>query len=88
MPKATIKVTKLALILQERGMKQTEFKELILSITDKKGKPYIDDIGKDFISHLVTGKKKSYALKTAKLLSLALNLPIDEIVEDDILETA
>jgi DNA-binding Xre family transcriptional regulator len=66
--------TKLELILQERGMSQGDLMRLI---RDKSG----FKIGRDRISKICTGRLKNYTLETAVMISEALEVPVDEIVE-------
>lgn len=64
--------SKLAIILEERNMSQTD---LHLLIFEKTGKT----IGRDRISRMVNNRIKHLTLTTAKLVSKTLELPIDEI---------
>jgi DNA-binding Xre family transcriptional regulator len=66
--------TKIELILSLRNLSQTDLQRLI---QDKSG----FKIGRDRISKIVTGKIKNYTLETAKMISEALNVKIDDIVE-------
>jgi DNA-binding Xre family transcriptional regulator len=66
--------TKLELLLQERGMSQGDLMRLI---RDKSG----FKIGRDRISKICTGRLKNYTLETAVMISEALEIPVDEIVE-------
>lgn len=66
--------TKLELLLQERGMSQGDLMRLI---KDKSG----FKIGRDRISKICTGRLKNYTLETAVMISEALEIPVDEIVE-------
>jgi DNA-binding Xre family transcriptional regulator len=66
--------TKIELILSKRNLSQTDLQRLI---QDKSG----FKIGRDRISKIVTGKIKNYTLETAKMISEALNVKIDDIVE-------
>jgi len=66
--------TKLELILQERGLSQGDLMRLI---RDKSG----FKIGRDRISKICTGRLKNYTLETAVMISEALQVPVDEIVE-------
>ncbi len=66
--------TKLELILQERGLSQGDLMRLI---RDKSG----FKIGRDRISKICTGRLKNYTLETAVMISEALEIPVDEIVE-------
>ena len=67
-------MTKLELLLQERGMSQGDLMRLI---KDKSG----FKIGRDRISKICTGRLKNYTLETAVMISEALEVPVDEIVE-------
>ena len=66
--------TKLETILQQRGLSQGD---LMRMIRDKSG----FKIGRDRISKICTGKLKNYTLETAVMISEALQIPVDEIVE-------
>lgn len=70
----TIKMTKLEIILQERGMSQGDLMRLIREKSGFK-------IGRDRISKICTGRLKNYTLETAVMISEALEIPVDEIVE-------
>jgi transcriptional regulator with XRE-family HTH domain len=67
-------MTKLELLLQERGMSQGDLMRLI---RDKSG----FKIGRDRISKICTGRLKNYTLETAVMISEALEIPLDKIVE-------
>jgi DNA-binding Xre family transcriptional regulator len=67
-------MTKLEIILQERGMSQGDLMRLI---RDRSG----FKIGRDRISKICTGRLKNYTLETAVMISEALEIPVDEIVE-------
>jgi DNA-binding Xre family transcriptional regulator len=67
-------MTKLEVLLQERGMSQGDLMRLI---KDKSG----FKIGRDRISKICTGRLKNYTLETAVMISEALEIPVDEIVE-------
>jgi transcriptional regulator with XRE-family HTH domain len=67
-------MTKLELLLQQRGMSQGDLMRLI---RDKSG----FKIGRDRISKICTGRLKNYTLETAVMISEALEIPVDEIVE-------
>jgi DNA-binding Xre family transcriptional regulator len=67
-------MTKLELLLQDRGMSQGDLMRLI---RDKSG----FKIGRDRISKICTGRLKNYTLETAVMISEALEIPVDEIVE-------
>ena len=66
--------TKLELLLQERGMSQGDLMRLI---RDKSG----FKIGRDRISKICTGRLKNYTLETAVMISEALEVSVDQIVE-------
>jgi DNA-binding Xre family transcriptional regulator len=66
--------TKLELILQEKGMSQGDLMRLIKEKSGFK-------IGRDRISKICTGRLKNYTLETAVMISEALEIPVDEIVE-------
>ena len=66
--------TKLETILQERGLSQGDLMRLI---RDKSG----FKIGRDRISKICTGRLKNYTLETAVMISEALEVPVDQIVE-------
>ena len=66
--------TKLEVLLQERGMSQGDLMRLI---KDKSG----FKIGRDRISKICTGRLLNYTLETAVMISEALDVPLDEIVE-------
>jgi len=66
--------TKLEVLLQERGMSQGDLMRLI---KDKSG----FKIGRDRISKICTGRLQNYTLETAVMISEALGIPLDEIVE-------
>lgn len=66
--------TKLELILQEKGMSQGDLMRLIREKSGFK-------IGRDRISKICTGRLKNYTLETAVMISEALEIPVDEIVE-------
>jgi transcriptional regulator with XRE-family HTH domain len=66
--------TKLELLLQQRGMSQGDLMRLIREKSGFK-------IGRDRISKICTGRLKNYTLETAVMISEALEIPVDEIVE-------
>ena len=66
--------TKLDTILQERGMSQGDLVRLIRSKSGFK-------IGRDRISKICTGRLKNYTIETAVMISEALEIPVDEIIE-------
>lgn len=65
---------KLAQLLQDLGMTQTEFYYLIIHKTGK-------TIGMDRISKMVSGKLTNYSIDTAKTIAKALEVGIEEIVD-------
>jgi RNase P/RNase MRP subunit POP5 len=67
-------MTKLCIILIERGMKQ---KDLQKAIWDSQGV----HIGDYRISKMVNGLLTNYHIRTAKLIANTLGVTIDEIVE-------
>jgi len=72
---ATLKnLTKIEKILVERNMSQGD---LVRLIERKSG----FRIGRDRISKICTGRMKNYRLETAVMISEALKVPIDSIVE-------
>lgn len=73
MAKIEIEVTKIQKILMERGLTQTDLYELI------REQGY--EIGKDRINKIVNGKMNNYHTNTAKILSNALSVKIDDIIE-------
>jgi antitoxin component HigA of HigAB toxin-antitoxin module len=66
--------TKLALLLEERGLTQTDLYNLI---KDSGEKP----IGKDRINKMVMGRHQNYTVDTAKTLARVLGVTLDELVE-------
>jgi len=68
-------ITKLAKLLMLRGMTQQELYELIKERTGQEIQLYR-------ISTMVNGKLKNYKVSTARLLSTALQVPTDAIIED------
>jgi len=75
MSKKTLKATKLQILLFERGLSQTDLYHLIEEETGKV-------IGKDRISKLVNGHQKNLQVDTAKAFAKALDVKIDDIIED------
>jgi len=73
MAKIEIEVTKIQKILIERGLTQTDLYELIKSNGN--------EIGKDRINRIVNGKLTNFHTNTAKILSNALGVKIDDVVE-------
>jgi hypothetical protein len=75
MPIIEKKVTKLYNILAERGLSQKELYELIIKENDgNKVSMYI-------LNEIINGKRKNYHINTAILISNALDVPIDDIVD-------
>lgn len=75
MPIIEKKVTKLYQILAERGMSQKELYDLIISENDgNKVSMYI-------LNEIINGKRTNYHINTAILISNALDVPIDDIVD-------
>jgi DNA-binding Xre family transcriptional regulator len=66
--------TKLDTILQQRGMSQGDLVRLIRTKSGFK-------IGRDRISKICTGRLKNYTIETAVMISEALEIPVDEIIE-------
>jgi len=71
-----VQVTKLFKILCERGMTPRDLSELIKNTdTNGKGVPvYI-------LNGMVNGKRKNFTVETAKRVSRALNVTVDEILD-------
>ena len=69
-----VQMSKLEKILIERQISQIE---LVRIIQEKSG----FKIGKDRISKICTGRLKNYTVETAKMISEALEVPMDEFVE-------
>jgi transcriptional regulator with XRE-family HTH domain len=67
-------MTKIAIILSQKGMTQRDLQRAILN---KHGIKY----GDDRISRIVNGKVTNYTLLTAKILADTLGVTIDDIVE-------
>jgi transcriptional regulator with XRE-family HTH domain len=68
-------VTKLYLILKERGISQSKLHKMIQQ--ENNG----ESVSLYVINEIVTGKRKNYHINTAILISNALNVPIDDIVD-------
>ena len=66
--------TKIERILRERNMSQGDLVRLIKAKSGFK-------IGRDRISKICTGRLTNYTVETARMISEALELPMDEIVE-------
>ena len=67
-------MTKLAKILEERGMTQRDLRRRMFETHGVL-------LGDDRISKMVNGKLKNYQLKTAKLIADTLQVKIDDICE-------
>jgi transcriptional regulator with XRE-family HTH domain len=67
-------MTKIELILNERGMSQGDLVRLIQRKSGFK-------IGRDRISMICTGRLKNYTMETAVMIAEALEVPLDSIVE-------
>jgi DNA-binding Xre family transcriptional regulator len=75
MPVIEKKVTKLYQILATRRMSQKDLYNLIISENDgNKVSMYI-------LNEIVNGKRTNYHINTAILISNALDVPIDDIVD-------
>ena len=68
-----MQVTNIQAILNQRGLTQTDLYQLI--------KENGNQIGKDRISRIVSGKLTNYHTNTAKILANALGVSVDEIIE-------
>ncbi len=66
--------TKIERILRERNMSQGDLVRLIKAKSGFK-------IGRDRISKICTGRLTNYTVETARMISEALEVPMDEIVE-------
>jgi transcriptional regulator with XRE-family HTH domain len=75
MQKIQIEVTKLYKILSDRSMTQKDLHKLIGESNNGKS------ISMYILNEIVNGKRKNYNINTAILISNALNLPIDDIVD-------
>lgn len=72
-------ITKIAQLLKERSMSQTELVEAIhLKYPD------IPKIGNDRLSKIVNGKFNNFSIKVAMRISKVLGVAIDQIIEDNI----
>lgn len=69
--------TKLHAILIQREMSQEELRRIILEQSGV-------NIGSDRISRIVNGSLTNYFTSTAKLIAAALNVHIEEILEDEV----
>ena len=75
MPIIEKKVTKLYQILAERGMSQKDLYELIIQENDgQKVSMYI-------LNEMINGKRTNFHINTAILISNALDVLIDDIVD-------
>lgn len=75
MPVIEKKVTKLYQILATRRMSQKDLYNLIISENDgNKVSMYI-------LNEIINGKRTNYHINTAILISNALDVPIDDIVD-------
>ncbi len=68
------KKTKIAAILEKKGLSQADLRRLIY---EQNGQ----DIGADRISKICTGRLQNYTIFTARLISVALGVSVDEIIE-------
>jgi hypothetical protein len=75
MAKIQVEVTKLYKILSDRSMTQKDLYNLIKEANDGKS------LSMYIINEIVNGKRKNYNISTAILISNALNVPIDDIVD-------
>lgn len=66
--------TKIERILRDRNMSQGDLVRLIKAKSGFR-------IGRDRISKICTGRLKNYTIETAKMISEALNVSLDDIVE-------
>lgn len=75
MQQQVIEVTKLSLILKERGLSQSDLYELIKEVNDGQA------VQKYILNKIINGVQTNYTIRTAILISNALNVPIDDIVD-------
>lgn len=75
MAKIQIEVTKLFKILSDRGVSQKDLYDLIKESNNGK------TVSMYILNEIVNGKRKNYNISTAILISNALNVPIDDIVD-------
>jgi transcriptional regulator with XRE-family HTH domain len=75
MPIIEKRVTKLYNILAQRGLSQKELYELI--IKENGG----NKVSMYILNEIINGKRKNYHINTAILISNALDVPIDDIVD-------
>jgi DNA-binding Xre family transcriptional regulator len=66
--------TKIEKILRERNMSQGDLVRLIKAKSGFK-------IGRDRISKICTGRLTNYTVETARMISEALEVPMDDIVQ-------
>jgi DNA-binding Xre family transcriptional regulator len=66
--------TKIEKILRERNMSQGDLVRLIKAKSGFK-------IGRDRISKICTGRLTNYTVETARMISEALQVPMDDIVQ-------
>lgn len=70
------KKTKLGELLEKEGITQTDLHYLILHKSKK-------SIGMDRISRMVNGVKNNYTIDTAKAIARALDVSINDIIDED-----
>ena len=75
MPKYEIEVTKLKLILNERGLTQLDLFNLIKEVNEGKS------VNLYILNEIINGKRKNFTINTAILIANALELPIDDIID-------
>lgn len=75
MPIIQKEVTKLYLLLKEKKISQRKLYDMIKEENDNHA------LSLYVINEIVTGKRKNYHINTAILISNALNVPIDDIVD-------
>lgn len=75
MPKYEIEVTKLKLILNERGLTQLDLFNLIKEVNEGKS------VTLYILNEIINGKRKNFTINTAILIANALELPIDDIID-------
>jgi transcriptional regulator with XRE-family HTH domain len=76
MQKIEVKVTKLFLILQERGLNQTEFQDLIKK-TNKGKSPQMY-----ILNEIINGKRTNYKIGTLRPIKNALGVSYDELIDE------
>jgi hypothetical protein len=67
-------MTKLAMVLAQKGMTQRDLQRAIINKHNIK-------LGDDRISKMVSGKLTNYHVATAKLIAKTLDVKLDDIVE-------